>query len=91
MHAGPRLHLVFIVKGRVPEQQAVGLQLPGQVFLGQRWPLIGQVRFFTDQDEPALEPFTPKGFHRRGPSLPGTHDCEGLVHGFDPILHLVGA
>jgi hypothetical protein len=61
--------------------KAFGIQFTGQVLLGQRRPLVGQVGFVTDQHDPAGKLF----LLQRGHDLPGCMSRAGDYNGFSQL------
>jgi hypothetical protein len=71
------LDLVLLVEGLVAKGQALGGHLAGEKLLGERGPLIGQMRLVSDQHEAASETFPAQGVDRLGSRLAGTDDQNG--------------
>src|ERR1700691_5411268 len=71
---------MLMVKGPMAKWQAVGRQLSGEVFLGQRRPLIGQFRLVADQHEPAGISLAAQGVDRLSACLAGADDHDGGSH-----------
>src|ERR1700722_2246773 len=71
---------MFVVEGAVPEHQAIGRHFAGQVFLRQRRPLVGQLRFVADQHQTAAKTFPPEGVDRLCAGLAAAYDEDGGDH-----------
>ena len=62
----PELHvdLVLLVELGAAQQQPFAFQFAGQVFLGQRRTVVGQVRFVADQDDASGVPLATQRIDR---------------------------
>src|SRR5271154_1563683 len=71
---------MLVIKGAMPEQQAVEFQFPGQKFLRQRWPLIRQLRLIAYQDEAAIVSPAPQGVGGLRAGLAAAHNDDRGDH-----------
>ncbi len=63
------------------EQEAIRRHAAGQVFLGERRPLVGQLRFVADQYQTAGKAFPTQGVDGLCAGLAAAYDEDGGVHG----------
>src|SRR5580698_6956680 len=71
---------MLVIKGPMPEQQAVKFQFPGEEFFRQRRPLIGQLRLIAHQDEAAIVSSAPQGVGGLGAGLATAHNDDRGNH-----------
>ena len=77
--------LVFPELGRADADPLEGL-FPGEIFLGQRWPLIGNLGLAPDHQDRAFEPVLPQRHRCLRAAMTGSHDYNvRMIHSGDPL------
>ena len=76
-HTEPPLE-VEIVDTLLPQDDVVGLGLPREEVLGERRPVVGQVRLGTDRDDAAVEALAPQRLGRAQTREGRPDDGDGL-------------
>ena len=71
---------MLVVKGAVPEGEAIGRHFARKVFLGERRPLVRQLRLVADQHQTAAKPFPPEGVDGLCAGLAAAYDENGGDH-----------
>jgi hypothetical protein len=88
--AHPQLDPLVGVPRLVVREGLVTLVLAEQVALGQRRPLVGQLRFLADQHHPAVEALRPQRLGGLRAGQRRAHDHEHPVAHSDSLHHLPG-
>ena len=76
--AESQIDVVFVVPVGVLHGELAQRLLAGQILLGKRRPLVGQVLLFGEQNDLAFEVTVAQGFYRFGPRKSAANDNECL-------------